>query len=139
LDILGELNVQIERRPIQLTGMPYYAGNPQGENAFYQKIVQKCRHEKGERIMIKKELIKGQLPLLLAKVKKEKDTIEERIATANFNTNVDFDPEKILSRYRTLTNLGELLFIAFSLIGTSTPTQKRVSKTRCPIKPKNLR
>jgi hypothetical protein len=71
--------------------------------------MQKCRRgrkyefeydREGERIKVDKEPLVEQkrVTAMLAKLKKDKDTIEEKIAAVNFNVNVDFDPEKILSR-----------------------------------------
>ncbi|MDR0722840.1 MAG: hypothetical protein LBF75_08665 [Treponema sp.] len=76
--------------------------------AFYEKMVQKCRRcrkyefefdETGERVKVAKEALvdQGVITSTLAKLKQEKDALEDRISGVNFSTPVDFDPEAILS------------------------------------------
>ncbi|MDR1232516.1 MAG: hypothetical protein LBK61_14075 [Spirochaetaceae bacterium] len=83
----------------------------QSKIAFYEKVVQKCRRgrsyefeydENGKRVKIDKEPLINQkaVTAVLTDLKKEKDNLEEKIAAVNFNTSIDFDPEKILSRIR---------------------------------------
>jgi hypothetical protein len=40
----------------------------------------------------------GAITLTLAKLKQEKDALEDRLGALNFSTPVDFDPQAILSR-----------------------------------------
>lgn len=109
MDMLWELNGRIEKANTINRDSLILLETLKSKIAFYEKLVQKCRRaknyafeydEKGERIKVDKEALVDQkaAAAMLAKVKKEKDGIEEKISAVNFNTSVDFDPEKILSR-----------------------------------------
>ncbi|MDR0411852.1 MAG: hypothetical protein LBH75_07780 [Treponema sp.] len=109
MDILWELNDRIEKANAINRDSLIILETLKSKIAFYEKVLQKCRcvrkytfeyDEKGERIKVDKEPLVDQraVSAMLAKLKKEKDAVEEKIAAVNFNVNVDFDPEKILSR-----------------------------------------
>jgi hypothetical protein len=109
MDILFELNGRIEKANAVNRDSLIMLETLKAKIAFYEKVLQKCRRgreyvfeydEKGERIKVDKELLVDQKSVIdmLANLKKEKDDLEEKIAAVNFNTNVDFDPEKILSK-----------------------------------------
>jgi hypothetical protein len=51
-------------------------------------------------IKVDKELLvdQGKITTMLVSLKKEKDALEGEITASNFNTEIDFDSEKILSR-----------------------------------------
>lgn len=109
MDMLWELNGRIEKANTINRDSLILLETLKSKIAFYEKVVQKCRRSKkyefeydaqGERIKVDKEPLVDQrtVTAMLAKVKQEKDGIEEKISAVNFNTNVDFDPEKILAR-----------------------------------------
>lgn len=109
MNFLQELNEKIEKANSINKASLIMLETIKSKIAFYGKIVQKCRqckkynleyNEEGERIKVLKEALVDQKAIiaLLANLKKEKDFLEEKIAAANFNIVVDFDPEIILSR-----------------------------------------
>jgi hypothetical protein len=109
MDILRELNDQIEKANTVNRESLIILETLKSKIAFYEKIIRKCRcgkryefeyDEKGDRIKVDKEPLVDQRKstIVLTSLKKEKDILEEKIATVNFNRAVDFDPEKILSR-----------------------------------------
>jgi hypothetical protein len=109
MDILLELNDRIEKANAINRNSLITLETLKSKIAFYEKVGQKCRRskkyeyeydEKGESIKVNKEPLVDQqaVTAMLAKMKKEKDAMEEKISAVNFNTSVDFDPERILSR-----------------------------------------
>jgi hypothetical protein len=109
MDILRELNGRIEKANTVNRDSLIILETLKAKIAFYEKVVQKCRlgrkyefeyDEKGERVKVDKEPLVDQkaVTAVLTNLKKEKDALEEKISAVNFTTNVDFDPEKILSR-----------------------------------------
>jgi hypothetical protein len=109
MDILRELNERIEKANTVNKDSLISVETLKAKIAFYETIVKKCRREKkyefgydeqGGRVKVNKEPLVDQkeVSVLLTNLKKEKDILEEEIGAANFNTTVDFDPEKILSR-----------------------------------------
>jgi hypothetical protein len=109
MDILQELNARIEKANAVNRDFLIMLETLKSKIAFYEKIAQKCRRcrkyefecdEEGERIKVVKEPLIDQkaVAATLANLKKEKDGMEEKTAALNFNTAVDFDPERILSR-----------------------------------------
>jgi hypothetical protein len=110
MDILLELNKQIEKANTINRDSLMALETVKSKVAFYETIMTKCRRggrkyefeydEEGERVKVAKEplLHQERIAAMLANLKKEKDIIEEKIAIANFNATVDFDPDRILSR-----------------------------------------
>jgi predicted NBD/HSP70 family sugar kinase len=109
MDLLQAFNVSIEKANLVNREGLIALETFKAKIAFYEKLVQKCRccrkyefefDEKGERVKVAKEALvdQGAITSMLAKLKKEKDALEDRIAGVNFSTPVDFDPEAILSR-----------------------------------------
>ncbi|MHB9292054.1 hypothetical protein Holit_01142 [Hollandina sp. SP2] len=109
MDLLQAFNTQIEKANLVNRDALIALETFKAKIAFYEKIVQKCRRcrkyefecdETGERVKVAKEALvdQGAVTSMLAKLKKEKDALEDRIAAVNFSTPVDFDPEAILSR-----------------------------------------
>ncbi|MDR1221129.1 MAG: hypothetical protein LBK73_16200 [Treponema sp.] len=109
MDLLQELNVRIEKANAVNRNFLIMLETLKAKIAFYEKIAQKRRHcrkyefeydEQGERIKVVKESLVDQkaVAATLANLKKEKDSMEEKIAAFNFSIAVDFDPEEILSR-----------------------------------------
>ena len=109
MDILRDLNAKIDKANLVNRDSLILLETHKAKISFYGKVVQKCRRnkvydfefdEKGERIKVSKEPLVDQEKMIavLASLKKEKDALEEKITTSNFNTAVDFDPEVILSK-----------------------------------------
>jgi hypothetical protein len=155
MDILQELNNRIEKANAVNKNSLIILETLKSKIAFYEKVLQKCRHgrkyefeydEKGERVKVDKEPLVNQkaVAAVLSNLKKEKDHLEEKIATVHFNTDANFDPEKILSRiWDIVMYFEEFLFIIFSLIKMSFDpfygfSNQRDLYTLCPITSKNL-
>jgi hypothetical protein len=109
MDILRELNDRIEKANTVNRDFLIMLETLKSKIAFYEKVIQKCRRgskyefeydEEGGRVRVNKEPLIDQrkVAVILTNLKKEKDILEEKIAATNFNTAVDFDPDKILSR-----------------------------------------
>ena len=109
MDILKDLNSKIDKANLVNRDSLIYMETLKSKISFYDKVLKKCRwakkydfeyDEKGERIKVSKEPLVEQKEMIaiLASLKKEKDALEEKITASNFNTNVDFDPDIILSR-----------------------------------------
>jgi hypothetical protein len=109
MDLLQAFNARIEKANLVNRDALIALETFKAKIAFYEKIVQKCRccrkyefefDETGERVKVAKEALldQGAVTSTLAKLKKEKDALEDRLAAANFSTLVDFDPEAILSK-----------------------------------------
>ena len=109
MDILLDLNSKIDKANLVNRDSLINMETLKSKISFYEKVLKKCRwgkkydfefDEKGERIKVSKELLVDQKEMIaiLASLKKEKDALEENITTSNFNTNVGFDPDVILSR-----------------------------------------
>ena len=109
MELLRELNAKIEKTNVINKDSLIILETLKSKIAFYEKIAEKCRRakkyefeydEKGERIKVEKEALvdQGKTTAVLAALKKEKDALEEKINTANYNNTVDFNPETILSR-----------------------------------------
>jgi len=109
MELICELNTKIDKANIVNKDSLISMETLKVRIAFYEKLVEKCRRNKeyeieydenGERIKVYKEPIVDQKQIIstLASLKKEKDALEEKINTVNFNTVVDFNQEKILSR-----------------------------------------
>jgi hypothetical protein len=109
MELLQELNIKIDKANVVNKDSLIIMETLKAKIAFYEKVVTKCRRgkkyefefdEKGERIRVEKEPVvdQKQITAVLASLKKEKDALEEKINTANYNTAVDFNSEAILSR-----------------------------------------
>jgi hypothetical protein len=109
MELLRNLNLKIEKANTVNRDSLIIMETLKAKIAFYEKVVHECRrskkyefeyNEEGERVKVAKEPLvdQGQVIAVLASLKKEKDALEEKIATANFNAVVDFDPETVLSR-----------------------------------------
>jgi hypothetical protein len=109
MDILQELNRRIAEANLVNRDTLITLETLKARIVFYEKITKQCRQcrkyelergDEGDLIKVAKEplLDQGKMTAVLAALKKEKDALEEKIATVNFNTVVDFDPEQILSR-----------------------------------------
>ena len=109
MEILRDLNTKIDKANLVNRESLINMETIKSKISFYSKVVIKCRmckkydfeyDEEGERLKVSKEPLvdQGQITTILASLKKEKDALEEKITTVNFNTAVDFDPDVILSR-----------------------------------------
>jgi hypothetical protein len=109
MDLLLELNGRIEKANASNREPLIELETLKAKIAFYEKLVRKCRQgktyefeydEEGERVKVAKEALvdQGAVTSVLAALKKEKDALEDKLTTVNFNTAVDFDPEKVLAR-----------------------------------------
>ena len=109
MDILRDLNSKIDKANLVNRDSLIIMETLKSKISFYEKVLKKCRwaknydfeyDESGERIKVSKEPLVDQKGMIaiLASLKKEKDALEEKITASNFNTNVDFDPDVILSR-----------------------------------------
>ncbi|MDR1301015.1 MAG: hypothetical protein LBK43_00895 [Treponema sp.] len=109
MDILQELNLRIAEANQVNRETLITLETLKARIVFYEKITKQCRRckqyeleqsEEGDLLKVAKEPLvdQGKMTAVIAALKKEKDALEEKIATVNFNTPVDFDPEHILSR-----------------------------------------
>jgi hypothetical protein len=109
MDLLLELNGRIEKANTVNRGALIGLETLKAKIAFYERLVRKCRQgktyefeydEEGERVKVAKEALVDQRAITpaLAALKKEKDALEDKLTTVNFNTAVDFDPERVLAR-----------------------------------------
>jgi hypothetical protein len=109
MDLLRELNDRIEKVNVVNRASLIMLETLKVKIAFYEKLVQKCRDYKtyeleynaeSKMIKVDKELLvdQGKITTILVSLKKEKDTLEGEITASNFNTAIDFDSERILSR-----------------------------------------
>ena len=109
MEILKDLNIKIDKANLVNRDSLINMETLKAKISFYSKVVLKCRmcrkyefeyDEEGERIKVSKEPLvdQGQNTAILASLKKEKDALEEKITSVNFNTAVDFNPDLILSR-----------------------------------------
>ena len=109
MELLKALNTKIEKANTVNRDSLIILETVKAKIAFYEKVAQKCRRsrtfefeydESGERIRVAKEPLinQNQITTVLASLKKEKDSLEEKINAVNFSAAVDFDPETILSR-----------------------------------------
>ncbi|MDR1030814.1 MAG: hypothetical protein LBL76_08075 [Treponema sp.] len=109
MDILQELNQRIAEANQVNRDTLIALETLKARIVFYEQITKQCRRckqyeleqsEEGDLLKVLKEplLDQGKMTAVLAALKKEKDALEEKIATVNFTTPVDFDPEHFLSR-----------------------------------------
>ena len=109
MEILQKLNTKIEKANTANRDSLINLETLKAKIAFYEKLVKKCRRimkyefeydAKGEQVKVDKEPLVEQrhITAALASLKKEKDALEEKIDTSNYNAVVDFDPETVLSR-----------------------------------------
>ncbi|MDR2392669.1 MAG: hypothetical protein LBD93_00690 [Treponema sp.] len=102
MDLLQVFNTRIEKANLVNRDALIALETFKAKIAFYKKIVQRCRRcrtyefefdEQSERVKVVKKARVDQRAItsVLANLKKEKDALEDRIATLNFSTPVDFD------------------------------------------------
>jgi len=109
MELLRDLNGEIEKANKANRDSLIALETLKAKIAFYETVARKCRRgypyvfeydSQGNRVKVEKEPLvdQEQITTVLASLKKEKDTFEEKINNVNFSTTVHFDPEIILSR-----------------------------------------